>query len=58
MVTGRMVGELVDLQAMEKMDKELTEVIEDFDRALIVEALRLAKENGRQSSCQPGHGSY
>ena len=28
------------------MDKELTRVIEDFDRAVNVEALRLAKETG------------
>ena len=28
------------------MDRELTKVIEDFDRAVNVEALRLAKETG------------
>ena len=55
MVTERRV---VNVDEIEEMDKELTEVIEDFDRALNVEALRLTKENGRQSSCPPGHGSY
>ena len=29
------------------MDRELTKVIEDFDRAINVEALRLAKETRR-----------
>ena len=29
------------------MDRELTKVIEDFDRAVNVEALRLAKEHVR-----------
>ena len=58
MVTERMVGGLVNLEPIEEMDKELTEVIEDFDRAVNVEALRLAKENGKQSPCQPGHGPY
>jgi hypothetical protein len=29
------------------MDRELTRVIEDFDRAVDVEALRLAKKNGK-----------
>ena len=29
------------------MDHELTKVIEDFDRAVNVEALRLAKETGK-----------
>ena len=29
---------------IEEMDRELTEVVEDFDRAVGVEALRLANE--------------
>ena len=29
------------------MDRELTKVIEDFDRAMNVEALRLAKETSK-----------
>ena len=34
------------------MDKELTKVIEDFDRAINVEALRLAKEISRVSQAK------
>lgn len=43
---------------IEEMDRELTAVIEDFDRAVNAEALRLAKENGKQSLCQVGYGSF
>ena len=34
-------------QKVEEMDRELTKVIEDFDRAINVEALLLAKETRR-----------
>ena len=44
--------------AIEEMDKELTKVIEDFDRAVNVDALRLAKETGTQSSSQSGDLSF
>jgi len=37
---------------IEEMDGELTEVIEDFDRAVNVETLRLAEETGKFSSSQ------
>ena len=37
------------LDAIEEMDKELTKVIEDFDRAVNIEALRLTKESGNYS---------
>ena len=36
-------------EAIEEMDDELTKVIEDFDRAVNVEALRLVKESGKQA---------
>ena len=36
-------------EKIEEMDKELTKVIEDFDRAVNVEALRLAKETSKQT---------
>ena len=32
---------------IEELEKELTKVIEDFSRAVDVEALRLAKETGK-----------
>ena len=34
-------------QKIEEMDRELIKVIEDFDRAINVEAFRLAKETRR-----------
>jgi len=36
------------------MDRELTKVIEDFDRAMNVEALLLAKETGKHPSTADG----
>jgi len=42
-----MVSWSVDLAAIEEMDRELTRVIEDFDHAVNVEALCLAKEHVR-----------
>ena len=41
-----------DKEMMEKMDEELANVIEDFTRAVNVEALRLAKRNGKHSLSQ------
>ena len=43
------MGRLVDLDTIGEMDRALTKVIEDFDRAMNVEALRLAKEAGKHS---------
>ena len=43
------MGGLVHPQKIEEMDKELTEVIEDFDRAVNVEALRQAMETSKRS---------
>ena len=40
------------------MDRELTKVIEDFDRAVNVEALRLAKETGMLALSQHGESSF
>ena len=37
------------LEMIEEMDKELTKVIEDFDRAVNVEALRLVNETSKLS---------
>jgi len=48
--SARIVGGPVRLDAVEEMDGELTKVIEDFDRAVNVEALRLAKETGKHAS--------
>ena len=45
-------------EVIEEMDRELTKVIEDFDRAVNVEALRLAKETGKHALSQPGENSF
>ena len=47
MIAEGMVGGPVNREAIEEMDRNLTKVIEDFDRAMNVEALRLAKETGK-----------
>ena len=44
MIAERTLGGLVHSEKFEEMDEELTKVIEDFDRAVNVEALRLASE--------------
>jgi hypothetical protein len=43
------VGGLVHPETIEEMDSELTKVIEDFDRAVNVEALYLIKKTGKHS---------
>jgi len=48
-IAERTVGGLVHPGKIEEMDSELTKVIEDFDRAVNVEALRLIKETGKHS---------
>jgi hypothetical protein len=40
------VGGLAYLERIEELDRDLTNVIEDFDRAVNVEALRRTKETG------------
>jgi len=46
------MGGLIHPETIEEMEGELTKVIEDFDRAVNVGALRLAKEAGKHSSSQ------
>jgi hypothetical protein len=47
MITARTGGGPVNLEKIEEMDKELTKVIEDFNRAVDVETLRLVKKGGK-----------
>ena len=47
MITVKTVGGLANPGKFEEMDRELTKVIEDFNHAVDVEALRLAKKNGK-----------
>ena len=47
-----------DKEMMEEMDEALANVIEDFLRAVDVEALRLAKRNGKHSLSQYSAGPF
>ena len=47
-----------DKEMMEKLDEELTKITEDFDRAVDVEALYLAKKSGKHSLSQHGDGVF
>ena len=58
MIVERTMGGLIHPETIEEMDGELTKVIEDFDRAVNVEALRLAKESGRHSSSQCCYSTF
>jgi len=51
-ITARKVGGPAYLEAIEEMEKDLTKVIEDFDRAVDVEALCQAKKIGKSSCSQ------
>ena len=53
----RTVGGPVRPETIEEMNTELTKVIEDFDRAVNVEALRFAKEAGKHVLSQYGKSS-
>ena len=52
MIAARTTGGLSYPEMIEEMDDELTKVIEDFDRAMNFEALRLANETSKLSFSQ------
>ena len=52
MMTGRTIGGPAYPEMIEEVDRELTKVIEDFDRAMNFEALRLANETSKLSFSQ------
>ncbi len=52
MTTARTIGGPAYPEMIEEMDKELTKVIEDFDRAMNFEALYLANESSKLSFFQ------
>ena len=58
MITARTLGGPAYLETIEEMEKELTKTIEDFDRAVNVEALRLAKEAGKHSLSHSADRSF
>jgi len=47
LIAERTMSGLAHPHRIEEMSKELTKVIEDFDRAMDVETLRLAKESSK-----------
>ena len=47
MIAARTIGGSMYPDMIEDIDEELTKVIDDFDRALYVEALRLASETSK-----------
>ena len=51
-VAERTFGGLIHGETIEEMGRKLTGVIEDFDRAVNIEALRLAKKIGKHSLSQ------
>jgi hypothetical protein len=52
MIAARTMGGPAYLEMIEEMERELSKVIEDFDRAVNVEALRLANETSKLSFSQ------
>jgi len=53
MIAARRIGGPAYPEMIEEMDRELTEVVEDFDRAMNLETLRLANEISKLSFSQP-----
>ena len=55
---ARTVGGLVHLETIDEMNRELADVIEDFDRAVNVEALRVAKKIGKPTLFRSGSSLF
>ena len=58
MIAARTVGGLLRPSTIEDMERDLTKVIEDFDRAVNVEALRRIKDTGEPTSYPSGRNSF
>ncbi len=56
MIAARTIGGPAYPKMIEEMDSELNNVIEDFDRAVYVESLRLAHETSKLSFAQSVDG--
>ena len=52
MIAARTIRGLAYPEMIEEIDRELTEVIEDFDRAMNFEALHLSSETSKLSFFQ------
>ena len=58
MKAERMVAGVVLSEKIEEVDRELAQVIEEFELAVNVETLYLVKKNGKYSISQFGHSSF
>ena len=58
MTAAKTVGGLDYREMIEEVDRELTKRIEEFDRAVDVEALRLAKKCGAYSLSRSSHSTF
>ena len=56
MVAARTTGGPLYQEAIEEMDGQLMKIIEDFDRGMNFEALRLANEISKSSFSRPFDG--
>ena len=56
MIVERTVGGLVHPATIEELYMELNKVIDDFDRAVNIEVLRLAQKNGQHPLSQFDNG--
>ena len=54
MVAARMISGPAYPEMIEETDRELTRVIDDFDRAVYVEAIRVADETSKLSFSHSG----
>ena len=52
MIAARTIGGLAYPEMIEEVDRELAKVIEDFDRAMNYEALRIANETSKLTLSQ------
>ena len=52
MIAERMVGGLARAEKIEEMNRALAKVAEEFERAMSVETLYLAKKTGKYSTSQ------
>jgi len=57
-IAVRTIGGPAYQETIGEMDRELSKAIEDFSRAVDVEALLLAKKNGKYSSPQLNERSF
>jgi len=57
-IAVRMVAIPAYLETIEEMERELTKIIEDFDRTVDIEALRLARKSGKHSCYQSDDDSF